>query len=546
MDAVFPTLTPAQVKRIAAHGHERRFAAGEVLRELGEPARWWFVVTEGTLEVLRPTQTGAELIHALGPGEFSGEVHLIAGRHAMSRIVARTDGAAIAIEREPMLALVRGDYELSEIVMRAFILRRAMIIEKHLGDTVVIGSAHAAGTLRVQEFLTRNDHPYAYLDVDRDPDVDVLLERFHVTANDVPIVLQCEAVLRNPSNAEIAGALGFNEGIDREPVRDVAIIGAGPAGLAAAVYGASEGLDVLVIEPDAPGGQAGTSSKIENYLGFPTGISGRELASAGYAQAQKFGAQFVIASGARSISCARRPYTIELDDGSRVRARTVVIAVGASYRKLELAERARFEGLGVYYSAGWTESLLCKGDEVIVVGGGNSAGQAAVYLAETARHVHILVRADGLAASMSRYLIARIEQADNITLRTRTSLVGLHGSEHLERVTWRDDGAGVVEDKAIRHVFTMAGAVPSTAWLEGCVLRDRAGFVKTGALLTADELRDASWPLQRSPMQYETSVPGIFAIGDVRAGSVKRVATSVGEGSAAIALVHQVLAEQGS
>jgi thioredoxin reductase (NADPH) len=546
MDAMFPTLTDAQMKRIAAHGQARRFAAGEVLRELGDPARWWFVLTEGQVDIVRPSQTGFELIRTIGPREFTGEVHLIAGRHAMSRIVARTDGAAIALEREPMLALVRGDYELSELVMRAFILRRAMLIDKHLGDTVVIGSSHAAGTLRIEEFLTRNDHPFTYLDVDRDPDVDVLLERFHVTANDVPIVLQCEAVLRNPSNQEIAAALGFNEGVDREPVRDVAIIGAGPAGLAAAVYGASEGLDVIVIEPESPGGQAGTSSKIENYLGFPTGISGRDLASAGYTQAQKFGAEFVIATSAKSISCARRPYTIELDDGTRVRARTVVIAAGAQYRKLELAERARFEGLGVYYSAGWTESLLCAGDEVIVVGGGNSAGQAAVYLAETARHVHILVRADGLAASMSRYLIARIEQAANITLRTRTSLVGLHGGEHLERVSWKDEGAGTVEERAIRHVFTMAGAVPSTAWLEGCVLRDRAGFVKTGAALTHDDLRDAAWPLQRSPMQYECSVPGIFAIGDVRSGSVKRVATSVGEGSAAIALVHQVLAEQGS
>jgi thioredoxin reductase (NADPH) len=321
------------------------------------------------------------------------------------------------------------------------------------------------------------------------------------------------------------------------------VVGAGPSGLAAAEYGASEGLDVLVLEATAPGGQAASSSKIENYLGFPTGISGQELASRAYAQAIKFGAQLVIARSGSRLACARRPYAIEIDDGSRAAARTVIIATGAEYRRLAIENIARFEGAGVYYGATRVESLLCRDEDVIVVGGGNSAGQAAMFLSETSRRVLLLVRRDGLDATMSRYLIRRIEQNPKIELRTRTEVEAVEGEGHLERVTFREHPAGAPETRDIRHVFVMTGAVPSTQWLGGCLALDENGFVKTGPDLSREDLSAAGWPLARPPHLLETSLPGVFAVGDVRSGNVKRVASAVGEGSIAVSFVHRVLAE---
>jgi len=327
-------------------------------------------------------------------------------------------------------------------------------------------------------------------------------------------------------------------------VEDFGDVGAGPAGLAAAVYGASEGLDVLVLESNAPGGQAGMSSKIENYLGFPSGVSGQDLASSGYAQAQKFGAQILIAKSAEALKCDRKPFAIDLDDGSQLSARTIVIASGAQYRRLAVANLARFEGSGIYYAATFVESQLCGGDEVIVVGGGNSAGQAAAFLSQTVRHVHVLVRSDGLASSMSRYLVRRIEESPNITLRAHTEIVALDGNEHLESVTWRDGALKSEETHPIRHVFVMTGASPNTQWLNGCVALDEDGFIKTGPALSQEDLAAANWAPARSPYLLETNRPGIFAVGDVRGGNVKRVASAVGEGSIAIALVHQVLSDR--
>jgi thioredoxin reductase (NADPH) len=321
------------------------------------------------------------------------------------------------------------------------------------------------------------------------------------------------------------------------------IVGAGPAGLAAAVYGASEGLDVLVLESNAPGGQAGSSSRIENYLGFPTGISGQELTGRAYAQAQKFGAQIMIAKGATALSCDRHRYAVKSDEGMRVPARTVIIATGAEYRRPPLQNLSQFEGAGVYYAATAMESQLCLGEDVVVIGGGNSAGQAAVFLAQSANRVHILVRGDGLAETMSRYLIRRIEDNPGIVVLPHTQIVALEGNGHLERVQWRDDQSGNVETGNFRHVFLMTGAVPNTRWLEGCVVLDDKGFIKTGPELTQEDLTAAAWPLTRPPFLLETSRPGIFAVGDVRGGNIKRVASAVGEGSIAIALVHQVLHE---
>jgi len=544
VERMFPTLTPAQVKRIAVHGQVRPIQPGEVLVEAGQQVVPFFVVTAGRLEIVRPSGTTETLVAVFGLGQFTGEVNMLSGRPALFRSRASDSGEVIELDREQLLALVQTDSELSELIMRAFILRRVELIAHGLGDVVLVGSNHCSGTLRVKEFLTRNGHPYSYIDLDRDTDVQDLLDRFQLTAADVPVLIcRGEVVLRNPTNQQIAGCLGFNEVIDQTQIRDVVIVGAGPAGLAAAVYAASEGLDVLVLETNSPGGQAGSSSKIENYLGFPTGISGQALAGRAYTQAQKFGAQVIIATGAKRLVCDRKPYAIEMDDNMRVPARTIIIATGAEYRVPTIENLSEFKGVGVYYGATFMEAQLCRGEEVVVMGGGNSAGQAAVFLAQTAKRVHMLVRSKGLAESMSRYLIRRIEQNRAIVLRTNTEIVALEGSSHLERVRWRDDQAGSIETHDIRHVFVMTGAVPSTDWLHGCVALETKGFIKTGPDLSQDDLAAAHWPPARAPHLLETSLPGVFAVGDVRGGNIKRVASAVGEGSIAISFVHQVLSE---
>ncbi|MGI9086549.1 MAG: FAD-dependent oxidoreductase [Chthoniobacterales bacterium] len=544
-DQIFPTLTPAQIARIWSRGRVRKVRAGEVLVEAGMQSVPFFVVTEGRTEAVRPTGTAETLVAVHGPGEFTGEVSMLSGRRTLVRIRALEDGEVIELKREDLLSLVQTDAELSEIFMRAFILRRVELVAHGIGDVVVVGSNHSAGTLRIREFLTRNGHPHTYIDVERDRGVQDLLDHFQVHVADVPVVIcRGESVLRNPTNEGVAECLGFNEGIDQTHLRDLVIIGAGPAGLAAAVYGASEGLDVLVLESNAPGGQAGLSSRIENYLGFPNGIAGQELAGRAYVQAQKFGAQVMIAKGAKRLACAKKPYAIELEDGARVPARAVVIATGAEYRRLAVANLAEFEGTGIYYGATFVEAQLCSGEEVIVVGGGNSAGQAAVFLAKSARHVHMLVRADGLAETMSRYLIRRIENDPAITLHAQTEIIGLEGADGvLEHVRWRNKESGAEEPKQIGHVFLMMGASPNSDWLGKCLALDAKGFIKTGPDLTREDLLAAHWPLKRPPHLLETSLPGVFAVGDVRRGDIKRVASAVGEGSIAVAFVHQVLRE---
>jgi thioredoxin reductase (NADPH) len=537
-------LTEAQVARIGAYGRARRVRRGEVLVEAGTRTARFFVVTEGQIEIIRSSGATEELLASYGPGMFTGEVTLLSGRRGLAQIRAGEVGEVIEVDREQLLKLVQTDSELSDIIMRAFILRRVELIAHGFGDVTLIGSSHCAGTLRVKEFLTRNGHPYTSVDLDRDAEVQELLDYFHVTAADVPVVI-CygKVALRNPTNQQVADCLGFNEAIDQTQIRDLVIVGAGPAGLAAAVYGASEGLDVLVLESDAPGGQAGSSSKIENYLGFPTGISGQELAARAYTQAQKFGAQLIIAKSAKQLVCDRKPYAVEMDNGQRVPTRTIIIATGAEYRRPSLDNLSQFESAGVYYAATFIEAQLCRDEEVIVVGGGNSAGQAAVFLAQTARRVHLLVRSDRLAETMSRYLIRRIEQSPAVVLRLSTEIVALEGNAHLEGVRWRDNQTGSIETRNIRHVFVMAGAIPNTHWLDGCVALDANGFIKTGTDLSEDDLATAHWPLARAPHLLETSLPGVFAVGDVRGGSLKRVASAVGEGAIAVAFVHQALNE---
>ncbi len=548
LEQMFPTLGKGPMERIAAHGRRRRVQPGEVLVEPAQRDVHFFLVWDAEVEIVLSGNAGAgeneTLIAIVRPGMFSGEVNMLSGRRGIAMLRATSAGEVVELDRGELMRLVQTDAELGEILMRAFILRRVELVAKRLGDVVLVGSNHSAGTLRIKEFLTRNNHPYTFVDLDREQDVQALLDRFQISVADVPVLIcRGTAVLRNPENRKIADCLGLNEEIDSEKIRDLVIVGAGPAGLAAAVYGASEGLDVLVLEADSPGGQAGLSSKIENYLGFPTGISGQELAGRAYTQAIKFGAELVVAKGGKRLACARKPYVIELEDGSHAPARAVILATGAEYRRLAVENIARFEGAGVYFGATFVEAQLCRGDEVVVVGGGNSAGQAAMFLSQTSRRVHMLVRSTGLAATMSRYLILRIEESPNIELHTSTEIEAVEGDQHLERVRWRSRETGTVATKNIRHVFVMTGAVPSTAWLGGCVALDEKGFIKTGPQLTPEDLAAAKWPLSRPPHLLETSLPGVLAVGDVRAGNVKRVASAVGEGSIAVSFVHQVLSE---
>jgi thioredoxin reductase (NADPH) len=543
-DQTFPTLTPAQIARLAAHGKKIAIHKGQILAEPGDRHRKLFVVLSGSIEVVRLTMEGEQLVIVIGPGGFTGEMSTLRGVGSLARARVRDDGEVLAIPDDQLRTVVQTDAQLSELFMRAFILRRVALVAAQQGDVILIGSRHSAGTLRVQQFLSRNAFPFVNLDVDTDPSVQALLDRFHVTVEDIPVVIcRGETMAKNPSNAELAECLGMNPQTDCKTVRDLVVIGAGPAGLAAAVYAASEGLNVLVLETNAPGGQAGSSSRIENYLGFPTGISGQALAGRALVQAQKFGAEVAIANSAIRLRCEPKPFEIELSGEHLVRGRAIIIASGVEYRKLALSNIDRFYGVGIYYAATYIEAQLCRDEEIVIVGGGNSAGQAAVFLASTCKHVHLLVRSNGLADSMSRYLIRRIDDTPNITLRTCTEITDLEGDSSLERVTWHCTLDNRTGTSPIRHVFLMTGAVPNTGWLEGCLALDEKGFVRTGTDLHTDDTKPGRWPLTRQPYMFETNVPRVFAVGDVRCGSVKRVAAAVGEGSTCVQLVHRVLAE---
>jgi thioredoxin reductase (NADPH) len=541
----FPTLTEAQIDRIRSLGRIRRVQTGDVLFQPGDTSVPFFVLLSGRMEIVQPALNGERMIALLEPGEFTGEMTMISGRRCM--VIGRVTEGGEFLELGPnnLRALVAKDAELSDILMRVFILRRLELIRQGWGDVVVLGSQHTARTLEIREFLSRNGQPYGYVDLDHDQTSQELLDRFEVAPNEIPVVIyDGRNVLRSPSIRDLAACLGFSLVTGSGQVRDVVIAGAGPAGLAAAVYAASEGLDVLVIEANAPGGQAGSSSKIENYLGFPMGISGQELAGRAAMQALKFGAQIITARTVLRLNCERRPYLVELD-GETLATRTIVVATGAQYKKLALPNLDRFEGNGIYYGATYMESQLCGGEEVAVVGGGNSAGQAAAFLAQTASRVHMLVRSGGLSATMSRYLIRRLEENPRVELHFNTEVAGLDGAEHLERVTWREGKTGAPSDHAIRHLFVMTGASPRTDWLRGCLALDNKGFILTGSELDTASAADGNsrWPLGRTPEILETSIPGVFAVGDVRSGNVKRVASAVGEGSISIYLVHRALAE---
>lgn len=539
----FPVLTESQITRVRQVAKLRRVETGDILFQPGDTNPPFFVLVSGSMEIVQPSLSGEQPVAKHDAGEFTGEITMISGRRNLVRGRVTAPGEFLEMTSDGLRSLIAKDADLSEIFMRAFILRRVELIKRNQGSIILLGSMHCANTLRLREFLTRNGQPYTYVDLDKDKGSQELLDRFQVKLEEVPVVI-CHSgvVMRNPSIQKLADCIGFNLNIDEAQVRDLIIVGAGPSGLAAAVYAASEGLDVLVIETISPGGQAGSSSKIENYLGFPTGISGQELANRATTQAEKFGAKMMVAHDVVKLDCSKRPYKVVLDNGSALAARAIVIATGAQYNKLGLPNLAKFEGQGIYYGATYMEAQLCEAEDIIVVGGGNSAGQAAVYMSQSAHKVHMLVRSGELSDTMSRYLIRRIEENPAIELHYHTEITALDGGMHVERVTWRDKTTGETSTHDIRHIFIMAGASPRTSWLQDCLALDEKGFVLTGRDL--DVVRNGhTWPLPRPAQMLETSLPGVFAVGDVRAGNVKRVASAVGEGSIAIHLVHRALAE---
>ncbi|MET0254487.1 MAG: FAD-dependent oxidoreductase [Luteibacter sp.] len=531
-EQTFPHLNEEMAARLVKYGVEEAVPAGTMLFERGQRRVDYFFVLEGCIEVYDFHDDGQPNIFVVhGPNQFTGEVDLFSDRQVMVNGRTGADSRLVRLNPLQFRKLISGEPDIGEIIMRAFILRRVGLIQSGQGGVTLAGSAHAADTVRLRSFLIRNGYPYRLLDTDVEVDVQHLIDGFGLAPGDCPVVIMPDRrVLKCPTTSQLADELGITIPLDSEHVHDVAVIGAGPAGLAAAVYAASEGLDTLVLESLAPGGQAGTSSKIENYLGFPTGISGQALSGRAQVQAMKFGAHMAIAREVQGMDCSQHPFRLKLDNGTTVSAKSVVIATGARYRKLEHVDYGRFEGQGIHYAATAMEATLCSGEEVVVVGGGNSAGQAAVFLARTVAHVHILVRGGGLAATMSDYLVQRIEQSPRITLHTHCQVDHLDGDAYLREVGWACTD-GTQTRKKIGALFVMIGAEPNTAWLEGCLDLDRKGFVLTG--------RDADGYATPSP--FATTLRGVFAVGDVRSGSIKRVASGVGEGSVVVQAVHRYL-----
>jgi thioredoxin reductase (NADPH) len=531
-EQTFPRLPAEMVARIAQYGTEESLAAGTAVFSRGDRLVDFFVVLEGRIEIYEIDAHGTpQVLTAHEAGQFSGEVDQFNERAVLVSARAAVPSRVIRVRRADFRRLVTAEPDIGEIMMRAFMLRRTGLILHGQAGVMLIGPGHAVDTIRLQRFLTRNNYPYRVIDTETDRDAHGLLTGFALDAGQLPVVVSGARVLRNPTNMALAEALGLTERIDETHVYDVAIVGAGPAGLAAAVYAASEGLETIVVDSTAPGGQAGTSSKIENYLGFPTGISGQALAGRAQIQAQKFGAHLAIPRNVTGLDCSGGPFRLLLESGGFLQACAVVIATGARYRKLDLPNYAKYEGQGIHYAATAMEGQLCGGETVIVVGGGNSAGQAAVFLSRTTAHVHVLVRSPGLAETMSDYLVQRIAQSPKITLHTSTAIIALEGDDRLRRVTWRNLATGATETADIGNVFVMIGAEPNTGWLGGCLALDDSGFVKTGT--------GSDGQVLGSP--YATTHPGIFAVGDVRSGSVKRVASGVGEGSVVVHAVHRFL-----
>ena len=541
-EQTFPTLTADEIARIRRFGEVRNFNDGEALFETGKVGPGMFVLLSGHVEITRRDGLGRVTpVIEHGPGQFLAELGQLSGRNALVDGNADGEVETLLIPPERLRALLIAEADLGERIMRALILRRVSLIRGGAGGPVLIGQSNSAGVVRLQGFLTRNGYPHQLLDPVADGEAAALIARHSPVESDFPLVVTTDGtVLRNPRESELARAMGMVRALQKDKVYDVAVVGSGPAGLSTAVYAASEGLSVAVCDTRSFGGQAGASARIENYLGFPTGISGHALTARAFNQAQKFGAEIMIPVEVRALDCSRPDgsFGLKLENGDVLRARSVVVASGARYRRPEIENLSDFEGRGVWYWASPIEARLCAQQEVVLVGGGNSAGQAAVFLSGHARKVHMVIRGGGLGASMSRYLIERIEAAPNIELMFNAEVTGLQGGQDgsLTRVRWRSRLSGEDSTLDIRNLFLFVGADPATGWLEGCgVMVDRAGFVVTGAPDKNSEARIVS-PL-------ETSVPGVFAVGDVRSGSVKRVGGAIGEGAQVVAALHGYLGD---
>jgi thioredoxin reductase (NADPH) len=529
---MFPVLARADIDRLRRFGTIHRYRDGERLAEAGMPAHGMYVLIAGGVAICRRDGLGHHtLLAEQGAGEFVAELTQLSGQKMLVDVQAKGDVEALTIESARLRELMVAEAELGERILRALILRRVHLIETGSAGPVLVGERTSPDMIRLQGFLTRNGQPHTVLDPETDESAEALVKRFAPSPSDFPLVV-CSggSVMRNPSEEDLGRAIGMLNEAVAEGIYDVVIAGAGPAGLATAVYAASEGLSVLVVERRAYGGQAGASARIENYFGFPTGITGQALSGRAFVQAQKFGADFVMPLSIVKLDCSRKggqPLMLEMSDGWRVAARTVVVASGARYRRPEIDGLKDFEGRGVWYWASPIEARLCASNEVVLVGGGNSAGQAAVYLSSHASKVWMLVRGKALADSMSRYLVDRIEATPNIELLLETELVGLSGTQEqgLQAVRWQNRASGAETTRPVCHVFLFVGAEPETTWLDGCGIDCERGFVKTGTSLA-------------------TSVPGVFAVGDVRHGSVKRVGGAIGEGAAVVPLLHDALEAQ--
>jgi thioredoxin reductase (NADPH) len=538
-ELAFPVLTPAQIDSLRGFGHVRDVAAGEVLFQAGDRGFCFYVVLSGSIEIVESSSGQPKLVVVHGPGQFSGDVDMLSGRAALVTGRVGDAGQLIEIDASSLRRAVAGSSQIGEILVRAFLARRALLLSGGFTGVRIIGSRFSPDAHRLRDFATRNGIPFTWIDLETDEQAEALLREFNIPPSATPVVIgKYGKFALNPSNAEFGHCAGLDIDLDPQEIHDLIVVGGGPAGLAAAVYAASEGLDVIVLEKLATGGQAGTSSRIENYLGFPAGISGAELTRSALLQAQKFGARITVPARVLRLRREGGVHVAELDNGSTVQARCLLVASGVKYRRLDVPRLSDFEGAGVYYAATEMEARLCRGEHVVVVGGGNSAGQAVVFLASQASRVHLVIRGDDLGKSMSRYLVDRIEGIGNVTIHRNSAVTALDGDQHLSSATLRDAEGG---DQTIdaRALFLFIGADPHTDWLRGAVQLDRNGFVITGPTAGSPDDDGAAWrTVGRTPFFLETSVPGVFAAGDVRSGSVKRCASAVGEGSMAVSFVH--------
>ncbi len=539
LEIAFPVLAPHDLATLAARGRLRTAPAGDILYAVGDTSVPFFVVLDGDIEVVDSNQAGARAFAHVGPGQFTGEVSTLSGRAVLVTARAVRDSRLIELDGPALIRAVDELPDVGEAIVRAFLLRRQMLIDSGYEGVQIIGSRFSPAAHQLRDFATRNLIPFHWVDVETDPEAETLLRGMNFSPADTPVVLgKSGKFKKNPSIADFAHCAGLTASFTDDRVYDLVVVGAGPAGLAASVYAASEGLDVLTADQLAAGGQAGTSARIENYLGFPAGISGKDLTTNALVQAQRFGAQITVPCLVRSLGLDGGDRVVTLADGTRLRTRCVLVASGVAYRKLDVSRFTDFEGAGIYYAATEMEAKLCRGEEAVVVGGGNSAGQAVVFLARGSRRVHLLVRGPDLGASMSRYLIDRLQAMENVTIHLGTQVTGLDGNGRLREVRARD-GSG--QELAIQTgaLFLFIGADPNTGWLRNCVALDRNGFVLTGPALPPDAIDNERWQLTgRRPFLLETSLPGVFAAGDVRSGSVKRVAAAVGEGSQSVSFVH--------